>query len=190
ERTKFIDACKKRHDRIAKREGVDVKNMCGFDERLAWSDEEFKEWLEQQRDKTQKKRESGEEDMVGGEQTVADADEGPEVCMKKKCSRHQNWKQLVLLDARFEDQYVKDEMIKVDKEEREIRERAIISWREAVNGGDEDARVENVKDGADDITMADVAPTASGVDSEGNQDEASGAKNVDMASTGAGGITA
>ena len=149
EREKFIATCKEQHGKVAEREGVEPKNICGYNSRLSWSDEQFHAWSEKQKQKQMAKKEDGDETMTNGDGNTGEEDgakgEG-EVCMKKKCTRHSNWKQLVLQDVRFEVADVGDEMRRVDKEEKEIRERAMVRWRETVYGGGDDARVEVVED--------------------------------------------
>ncbi|KAL9095142.1 MAG: hypothetical protein Q9165_002745 [Trypethelium subeluteriae] len=150
EREKFIALCKEQHGKVAEREGVDPKNLCGYDFRLSWTDEEFRAWLERQKQKEVPKKEDGDAPMVNGDSNAGkeSGTEGEgEVCMRKKCPRHSNWKQLVLQDVRFEVADVGDEMRRVDKEEKEIRERAMVRWREKVNGSGDSAHVELVEDG-------------------------------------------
>ena len=145
ERERFIAACKEQHGRVAEREGVDVKNICGYDARLSWGDEQFRAWSEAQKQRRQAQGD-GDAVMVNGDGAGAEVEGDGEVCMKKKCTRHSNWKQLVLQDVRFEVADVGDEMRRVDKEERDIRERAMVRWREKVNGGGDSARVEIIED--------------------------------------------
>ncbi|KAF2230941.1 hypothetical protein EV356DRAFT_579563 [Viridothelium virens] len=150
EREKFIALCKEQHGKVAEREGVDPKNVCGYDFRLSWTDGEFRAWLERQKQKEIPKKEDGASSITNGDSNAGkeSGTEGEgEVCLRKKCPRHSNWKQLVLQDVRFEVADVGDEMRRVDKEEKEIRERAMVRWREKVNGSGDSAHVEIVEDG-------------------------------------------
>ena len=148
EREKFIATCKEQHTKIAEREGLEAKNICGYDSRLSWSDEQFRAWFEKHKQASGGTTDGEDELMANGDDTAGDDSgaEGAEVCMKKKCSRHSQWKQLVLQDVRFEVADVSDEMRKVDKEEKEIRERAMVRWREKVHGAGDGARVEAIED--------------------------------------------
>ncbi|KAI9653741.1 MAG: hypothetical protein M1821_006935 [Bathelium mastoideum] len=158
-RERFIAEAKERHGRVAAREGVEPKQVCGYDARLSWGDAEFGKWVERRKARTAAKQQQQQQDSGSGDVVMANGDgavdgveddgEG-EVCMKKKCARHSNWKQLVLQDVRFEVADVGDEMRRVDKEEREMRERAMVRWREKVNGGGNGAWVEVVGGGGPD----------------------------------------
>ena len=55
-----------------------------------------------------------------------DAQEEPEICDRKKCARHLEWSKLAVDDVRHEMGDNSDRMRALDKEEKEIRERAAL----------------------------------------------------------------
>jgi COMPASS component SPP1 len=72
---------------------------------------------------------SGDEPMID----EADDNEGVfahvNICDKKKCARHLEWVKLATDDVRFEMSDNSDRMRGLDREEREIRERATLRMR-------------------------------------------------------------
>lgn len=132
------------------------KDICGFDTRLAWSDEEFDEW---------RLSETGSKALNDGtpealaasypEQTDPDGDtamDGAEsdkndlitlargVCTKKRCERHKQWVKVQQQDILFEENTVNQDLAKCEAEAHAIVERAALRmWSEGenahVNGG-------------------------------------------------------
>ena len=107
-----------------------LKDICGYDVRLTWSDEEFNEWRNSKdgRDQLQnavlfadsrlidaEKREEGEE-----------AETGPGVCKKKRCERHRTWYKVQQQDNAMEREDVRQKLRKLDEEEKSVRDRAMI----------------------------------------------------------------
>lgn len=126
------------------------KDICGFDTRLAWSDEEFDEW---------RFSEAGEKALKDGtpealatsypDQTDADGDtamDGAEndkndfsilargVCTKKRCERHKQWVKVQQQDIVFEENTVDQDLTKCETEAHTVVERAVLRmWAEGEN---------------------------------------------------------
>ena len=169
DREKFLGLVKHRAktvlDELKKKEGV--KDICGFDARLSWSDEEFDTWrtstegrscLESgilsppssnpsapsQPPSTDKPPTNGITPAVAAADDPADISRG--VCLKKRCERHKTWYKLQQQDIAFEREECRQEMRKLEREEKGVGERAMVRRLEGrdsggggkeVNGADE-----------------------------------------------------
>lgn len=71
------------------------------------------------------------------------------VCLKKRCERHKQWQKLALQDVRFEEADVGDEMRRVEREEKEVVEGAVL--RERTKDGKEGGRVERLDGNNEDM---------------------------------------
>lgn len=126
------------------------KDICGFDSRLAWSDEEFDEW---------RFSEAGEKALKDGipealaasypEPTDADGDTAMDgadsgkndlttvargVCTKKRCERHKQWVKVQQQDILFEENTVAQDLSKCETEAHAVVERAVLRmWAEGEN---------------------------------------------------------
>lgn len=131
------------------------KDICGFDSRLAWSDEEFDEWRFSEAG--QKALKDGTPEALAASypgQTDADGDTamgGAEndkndlnsltrgVCTKKRCERHKQWVKVQQQDILFEGSCVDQDLTKCEREAHIVVERAVLRmWAEGedvhVNG--------------------------------------------------------
>lgn len=129
------------------------KDVCGFDPRLSWTDEEFLAWYNGQGGKEildagpaakigppedddndshshQDKKPNG----VNGATDPA-SEEGGEtdsmpkkggVCIKNRCPRHRNWAKGQLAELRFEQDLVRRALGKCEAQENRIKERAVV----------------------------------------------------------------
>ena len=149
DREKFLGLVKARAKTVLEdlkiRDGV--KDICGFDSRLSWSDEEFDAW----RSSGQGKRAldcgilsaplpevsegevEREQKMVNGE--VEEVGKG--VCQKKRCERHKKWYQLQQQEIAFEKEQGRQAMRKLEEEEKGLGERATLRFLENGAGGEE-----------------------------------------------------
>ena len=112
-----------------------VKDICGYDSRLSWSDEEFESWRsspEGQKALTTAVLGPPHRETTGGE----DEEIGRGVCLKKRCERHKAWYKLQQQEMAFERETVRQEMKRLDVEEKGIRNRAMIRHLEAADGGE------------------------------------------------------
>lgn len=125
---------------------------CGFDPRLAWSDEDFRRWYVAQGkaildagDKA--KIGPPDDDELGPDQGVngiakgasnhhAGTDNEEEgmpkkggVCIKNNCQRHKNWAKGQLAEVRFEQDLVRRSLARLEAQLYEFRQRAMVrAW--------------------------------------------------------------
>jgi COMPASS component SPP1 len=111
------------------------KDYCGFDPRLEWSEEQFAIWRASPIGEqafalgTLAIEQSGDEPMVDEDDNNEGVFAAVHICEKKKCARHLEWVKLATDDVRFEMSDNSDRMRGLDREEREIRERAALRMR-------------------------------------------------------------
>ena len=137
-----------------------VKDICGYDARLTWSDQEFNEWRASPEGR--KALEKGgalgppttvsntkDVDMVNGESTAGtsasnDVSGGNEegegigkgICKKKRCERHRQWLKLQQQDNMFEKDQARQEMKRLEAEEKGLINRATIRGLEMRDAGE------------------------------------------------------
>ncbi|KAF2637317.1 MAGE-domain-containing protein [Massarina eburnea CBS 473.64] len=133
DREKFVSMAKEQATRVAEREKIKVvKEFCGYDSRLSWSDAEFLRWrnskhgLASFKFSTLSPTPEQIAEVDGEDITMADAEDSDaeRVCLKKRCSKHPQWQKLNLQDARFEELEIAQSIKECEKEERSVRERA------------------------------------------------------------------
>lgn len=125
------------------------KDICGFDSRLAWSDEEFDEW--RLSEIGAKALEDGSPEALASSypdaSTDADGDTAMDdnneddfeklsrgVCTKKRCERHKQWLKVQQQDAVFEENTLALDLSKCEKEAKNVVERAVLRmWAESDN---------------------------------------------------------
>ena len=170
--------------RYAEREGLKVKDVCGFDSRIVWSEDEFIRWrydaskgvgtastLEKDGQKhdagskdacskdcdatyldSKSKEETSEKNEEAKKQKLNQDEEEVDkslsyMCLRKRCERHRFWQKVAMGDLRCDEADVVDEMRRLEAEESDIRERAIIRVRQTKNGVWNGGTVEVVEDG-------------------------------------------
>ena len=135
-----------------------IKDICGYDARLTWSDQEFNEWRASPEGR--KALEKGgtlgpptsvgstkDVDMVNGESTAGTSgskegneEEGEEIgkgiCKKKRCERHKQWLKLQQQDNMFEKDQARQEMKRLEAEEKGLINRATIRGLEMRDAGE------------------------------------------------------
>ncbi|KAA8646310.1 hypothetical protein EYZ11_004432 [Aspergillus tanneri] len=123
------------------------KDICGFDSRLAWSDDEFDEWrlsdvgAKALQDGTPESLASsysdatdadGDTSMGTDEHDVASISRG--VCTKKRCERHKQWVKIQQQEILFEENTLAQDLTKCEKEAQNVVERAVLRiWAEKDN---------------------------------------------------------
>lgn len=124
------------------------KDICGFDSRLAWADEEFDAW--RLSDAGKKALEDGTAEATAASYPVkkdADGDiamDGEEkdemefvtrgVCTKKRCERHKQWVKVQQQDIAFEEETANRDLKTNEQEARAVAERAVLrQWAEQEN---------------------------------------------------------
>ncbi|KAH7371649.1 hypothetical protein BKA66DRAFT_572625 [Pyrenochaeta sp. MPI-SDFR-AT-0127] len=131
DREKFVSMAKEQATRVAEREKIKLKEFCGYDARLSWSDAEFLLWRNSKQGHAAFKFNtlSPTQEQVqaipavnGSDSMAVEAKES--VCLKKRCPKHPQWQKLNLQDARFEELEVVEAIRECEKEERSVRERA------------------------------------------------------------------
>ena len=126
-------------DEMKKRD-KSLKDICGYDARLSWSDKEFNDWRSSDEGKLVLETGTlgppnrsgalledadGDERMNEGDEAGAD-EFGAGVCQKKRCERHRQWYKLQIQEVAFEKDDCKQVKAKLEKEERGINERAVL----------------------------------------------------------------
>jgi len=66
----------------------------------------------------------------------------PHFCTRKRCERHKLWQKQALADVRFEESNLADQMRRLEREEREVREGAMLRWRKELGAGKDGERRE------------------------------------------------
>ncbi|XPT04301.1 COMPASS (complex proteins associated with Set1p) component [Ascochyta lentis] len=129
DREKFVSMAKEQAARVADREKLKLKDFCGYDARLSWSDAEFLLWRNSIHGRAafQFSTLSPTPDQIRSAADApadTDTDAKESVCLKKRCAKHPQWQKLNLQDARFEELEVVEAIRECEKEERSVRERA------------------------------------------------------------------
>jgi COMPASS component SPP1 len=137
DREKFVSMAKEQATRVADREKMKLKEFCGYDARLSWSDAEFLLWRNSAHGRAAFNFStlSPTPDQIatieaGGSETgspngaLGGVEVRESVCLKKRCTKHPQWQKLNIQDARFEEMEVVEAIKECEKEERSVRERA------------------------------------------------------------------
>lgn len=104
------------------------KDICGYDSRLAWSDEEFDEWTKT--DAGKKALEENDLDALqatgaDGDSVMTDAEDGANnsvdaiargICTKKRCERHKQWAKVEQQNLALEKSSADDEWQKYEED--------------------------------------------------------------------------
>jgi COMPASS component SPP1 len=164
DKEKFVGMTREQVGKYAEREGIKPKDVCGYDRRLTWTEEQFDRWRQSKEgatalemnslDQTEnggidgvtgpKESESDKMDVDG--EPISDAPkEKDHFCTRKRCERHRQWQKQALSDVRFEESTLADQMRRLDKEDREIREGAMLRWRKEMGGQGGEGWVEVVE---------------------------------------------
>jgi COMPASS component SPP1 len=123
------------------------KDICGFDSRLAWSDEEFDEWRLSDTGKkalvegtVEALAASYPTNIDGDGDTAMDNEEDEMafwtrgICTKKRCERHKQWIKVQQQDIMFEENTADQELSKNESEVRSVAEKAVLrQWAEKEN---------------------------------------------------------
>ena len=144
-REKLLELVKVRSSNITdevKKTNPKMKDICGFDPRLGWSEEVFGQWYTDQGGK--QVLDSGkigppeEEDdkMINGVEEESEGESGkmPKkggVCIRNRCPRHRQWAKGGLAEIRFEQDIVRRGLRRCEEQERGIKEHAIVKAWEA-----------------------------------------------------------
>ncbi|KAJ5684146.1 uncharacterized protein N7477_000491 [Penicillium maclennaniae] len=123
------------------------KDICGFDSRLAWSDEEFDDWRLSEAGKTalvegtvEALAASYPTNTDGDGDTAMDNEEDEMafwtrgICTKKRCERHKQWIKVQQQDITFEENTADQDLRRYESEVRSVAEKAVLrKWAEKEN---------------------------------------------------------
>ncbi|KAF2794216.1 hypothetical protein K505DRAFT_242685, partial [Melanomma pulvis-pyrius CBS 109.77] len=176
DREKFVSMAREQATRHAEKEKIKVKEFCGYDSRLSWSDTEFLDWRKGKFGRAAFKFgtlsptaveiasvddevNDSTRDNNGDSQMNGTDDSEPKVCSKKRCPKHPQWQKLNLQDARFEEVEVVEAIKECEKEECSVRERARRrgakdAMAADLVGADGSAKVERNRDGWVEVIQA------------------------------------
>jgi COMPASS component SPP1 len=132
DREKFVSMAKEQAVRLADQEKIKMKDFCGYDSRLSWSDAEFLTWRNGKHGQASFKHStlSPTPEQIaaisggGPDDDAMQVEEKETACLKKRCQKHPQWQKLNLQDARFEELEVVEAIRECEKEERSVKERA------------------------------------------------------------------
>ena len=148
DRDKFVTIVEARHKAVLaelKETDKSLKDVCGYDARLTWCDEEFDQW-----------RSSAEGQKALQTNTLApppppkfgtsnaetngtgpedDGDEvGRGVCKKKRCERHRAWLKNQQQDNAFEKDQARQGLRRLEHDEKGVKDRAMVRSLEGEDG--------------------------------------------------------
>ena len=129
-----------------------LKDICGYDARLTWTEYEFNNWRASEEGQQAMKTETlpaptlappvngvaevSADAKTNSEDTVMkDAEEaevGPGVCKKKRCERHRAWFKVQQQDNAMEKEEVRVRLRKLETEEKAVKDHAMIRTLESV----------------------------------------------------------
>lgn len=123
------------------------KDICGFDTRLAWADEEFDQW--RLSEAGAKALQDGSPELLASshpDATDADGDAAMDtdendmanttrgVCTKKRCERHKQWLKIQQQEILFEENTLAQDLKRCETEAQNVVERAVLRmWAETDN---------------------------------------------------------
>ena len=129
DRMKFVTLVKQAASRTATEKELKPKDYCGYDSRIEWTGGQFAAWRDSAVGKQAFELDTLAREKTGaetGETEMEEAEHDFEVCDRKKCARHLEWTKLAVDDVRFEMSDNSDHMRALDKEEKQIKERAAL----------------------------------------------------------------
>ncbi|KAI9806333.1 MAG: hypothetical protein M1825_006448 [Sarcosagium campestre] len=119
DRERFLQLVKERSKRVVE-ELSGVKEICGYDARLSWTDEEFLDWKESEDGKAAFAR--GELGPPARQDSSVEGDD--DICQKKRCERHKQWRNTRAQDIRFEESKNAEELRRLKQQEGEVKQTA------------------------------------------------------------------
>ncbi|EME87390.1 uncharacterized protein MYCFIDRAFT_29145 [Pseudocercospora fijiensis CIRAD86] len=137
DRLTFVTMVKQAATRIAAEKELKPKDYCGYDPRLEWTEERFEQFRNSKIGQQAFELQTLATEKNGVKDDGIDEDEEmPTICDKKKCARHLDWAKLAVDDLRFEMADNGDKMRGLDKEEKELRERAALRAKAGTFNGE------------------------------------------------------
>ncbi|PGH18093.1 hypothetical protein AJ79_00721 [Helicocarpus griseus UAMH5409] len=131
------------------------KDICGYDSRLSWSDEEFNEWRLSDAGKEALRSgileapplepdDNGDTEMQDAEvdgddnRTVEKIARG--VCIKKRCERHRQWVKVQQQDMQHEERIAREELEKCGNDSKDVMGRIVLR----IYGDEDNGNLANV----------------------------------------------
>ena len=140
-RETFLGLVKKRSATIiekARKDNPKHKEICGFDPRLSWSDEDFLEWRNSPDGISAFDTEilGPPSESVKGEDNSSEEDENLSrsttregVCIKNRCQRHGKWQKVQMAEIRFEMDRLTRSIEMLERQKMSIKDRAVLrAW--------------------------------------------------------------
>lgn len=127
DRMKFVTLVKQAASRAATEKDLKPKEYCGYDPRMEWPEDRFQAWRNSKAGQqafeleTLRMEKSSEKDAE-----IEYQGEDLDICERKRCARHHDWSKLAVDDLRFEMSDNSDRMRALDREEKDIKERAAL----------------------------------------------------------------
>jgi len=140
DQAKLINMIKQSILRIAETKGIKPKDMCFYDDRIRWNLDEIAAWRDTSIGK--EALETGMLNLSDAEQNSDDELERDGLCSKKKCQKHKEWATIALETNRSEMAETVERMRNIDREEKELRERATLKARQ-IHAGEFGGTVEH-----------------------------------------------
>ena len=163
-RDRFVAMVEARHKSVLaqlKESDKSIKDICGYDTRLTWSDDEFSQWLDSAEGKKalesntldppshitpsaapdtqhpphQPNGTDTETKDVGGGEHEDEDEIGKGVCKKKRCERHRAWLKNQMQDNAFEKDLCRLGLKRLESDERAVRDQAKVRGLEGGGGG-------------------------------------------------------
>jgi COMPASS component SPP1 len=138
-RVKFVGQVKSAIPTHAAAQDIKVKEFCGYDRRLEWTESEFWAWWEQQEGNNNNSNNNNNNNNTDSSTNPAkpeleekskaeekEEEDSPLICNRKRCLRHTDWPKLALDALRAEISANSDRMRGLEGEERKLREQALL----------------------------------------------------------------
>ncbi|EEQ28121.1 Set1 complex component spp1 [Microsporum canis CBS 113480] len=111
---------------------LQLKDLCGFDNRLSLSDEEFDEWRKSEKgalllgapDKDSSSEASAQLKSAVDAETIEALTQS--LCFKKRCERHKQWTKVMQQDILFEQSILKEQTNKCHQDAEELVRKAVL----------------------------------------------------------------
>lgn len=142
DRDRFISSITTRAKAVLvelKEKDKSTKDICGYDARLSWSDQEFNQWrgsIDGQKALVKDGVLGAPTPIENGEPRIEDDEEemGKGICKRKRCERHKAWLKLAQQENLFEKDQARQEMKRLEGEEKGVKDRALIRSLELGDG--------------------------------------------------------
>lgn len=137
DRLTFVTLVKQAAVRTTAERELKAKDYCGYDPRLEWTEDRFEQFRSSKAGQLAFELQTLATEKSDVKDEIFDEDEEtPIICDRKKCARHLEWSKLAVDDLRMEMSENGDKMRGLDKEEKELRERAALRAKAGAFNGE------------------------------------------------------